>query len=405
MANKRLLRSIEDKFLGGICGGLANYFGFEHTWLIRLLFLVSIFWFGASIWIYLLLWIILPKQKISDLISQSHLEEKKEATDEFEPISGFLKKMYFLFISIVKGIIRLISRFAGVFLLIFTVFATMLFFSSFNFNFGDTFQINGGIQSLGFKRIIAFVIPKSFNLDVLYYAVVIAVIIPLFYLFFLSLILMRNKIKIPNFIHVLTVVFLALDFVYLTIQFKVFKQEFGTKTEKNQTIPVTSNGEYWYISPLNTTKNIGETHLKLESNHKGVLIADSGIFIKNITILIERGSKKQAEILYTISAFGKDERESEFNQKTIQYNFSQENNQLHFPNYFKIPLTQLWRNQAIKMVLKFPVHSKIKLDVFMDEFDLQINGSNSQTNATNLGGKILEIKEDEILISDEFQPN
>jgi len=55
---KLLLRKRESR-IGGVCGGLGDYFGIDET-IFRILFLVGIFTPIPSIFIYLLLWIIIP---------------------------------------------------------------------------------------------------------------------------------------------------------------------------------------------------------------------------------------------------------------------------------------------------------------------------------------------------------
>lgn len=59
-SNKRLTRSRSDKMLGGVCGGLARYFGVDATW-VRIAFVASILLPGPQVLLYLLLWLIIPK--------------------------------------------------------------------------------------------------------------------------------------------------------------------------------------------------------------------------------------------------------------------------------------------------------------------------------------------------------
>jgi phage shock protein PspC (stress-responsive transcriptional regulator) len=56
----RLYRSGIDKKLGGVCGGLAEYFDIDST-LIRLLALISFFLGGIGFPIYIIAWVIIPK--------------------------------------------------------------------------------------------------------------------------------------------------------------------------------------------------------------------------------------------------------------------------------------------------------------------------------------------------------
>ena len=59
---KRLYRSRTDRKIWGICGGLAQYFDVDPV-IVRVLFLVSIFLGTLGIWAYLIMWIVVPKEK------------------------------------------------------------------------------------------------------------------------------------------------------------------------------------------------------------------------------------------------------------------------------------------------------------------------------------------------------
>lgn len=56
---KRLYRNEEQKIIGGVCSGLANYFNIDVT-LVRVLFTVMVFIFGIGLIPYLVLWAIVP---------------------------------------------------------------------------------------------------------------------------------------------------------------------------------------------------------------------------------------------------------------------------------------------------------------------------------------------------------
>ncbi len=59
--NKKLFRSNKDKMLGGVAGGLAEYFSIDPT-LVRIIFVVSLFAGGAGILAYIILWIVVPEE-------------------------------------------------------------------------------------------------------------------------------------------------------------------------------------------------------------------------------------------------------------------------------------------------------------------------------------------------------
>lgn len=58
--NLRWVRS-KNSWFAGVCRGLGEKFGIE-VWILRLLWLVSFFWFGTGLLIYILLAISLPRQ-------------------------------------------------------------------------------------------------------------------------------------------------------------------------------------------------------------------------------------------------------------------------------------------------------------------------------------------------------
>jgi len=60
---KRLYRSETDKMIGGVCGGIAEYFTLDPT-LVRLGYiLLSIFTLFSGVLAYFVLWVVIPKRK------------------------------------------------------------------------------------------------------------------------------------------------------------------------------------------------------------------------------------------------------------------------------------------------------------------------------------------------------
>lgn len=56
---KRLYRSESDRWLLGVCGGIAEYFNLDPN-LIRILFIIFALAFGGGILLYIILWLIIP---------------------------------------------------------------------------------------------------------------------------------------------------------------------------------------------------------------------------------------------------------------------------------------------------------------------------------------------------------
>ena len=59
-SEKRLVRSRTDKMVGGVCGGIGEYFNIDPT-LVRVVFAILVLiGVGSPLLLYLLLWIIMP---------------------------------------------------------------------------------------------------------------------------------------------------------------------------------------------------------------------------------------------------------------------------------------------------------------------------------------------------------
>lgn len=59
---KRLTRSRCSRMLFGVCGGIAEYFNADPTF-IRLGFVICGFW-GFGLLVYIVLWLITPEQQV-----------------------------------------------------------------------------------------------------------------------------------------------------------------------------------------------------------------------------------------------------------------------------------------------------------------------------------------------------
>jgi len=66
MSRGRLYRNVDDKIIGGVCSGLANYFGIDPT-ILRIIFVLL---FGVLFWVYIILWIVVPAKSLQSNITK-----------------------------------------------------------------------------------------------------------------------------------------------------------------------------------------------------------------------------------------------------------------------------------------------------------------------------------------------
>lgn len=116
---KRLYRSEKDRMIGGVCGGLGEYFQVDSS-LFRLLFVVITLFGGAGILLYLVLWIILPRESfLTDTSEETIKKNTEEIKEKAEKVTSSLEKsthkdeskMWWGLIIIIIGLLFLLDNF------------------------------------------------------------------------------------------------------------------------------------------------------------------------------------------------------------------------------------------------------------------------------------------------------
>lgn len=94
--SKRLFRDPDNRILGGVCGGLGNYFNIDPI-VFRIIFILVALGMGFGLIIYIILWIAIPEalttaQKLEMRGEPVTLENiKKAVRDEFENVKRNMK--------------------------------------------------------------------------------------------------------------------------------------------------------------------------------------------------------------------------------------------------------------------------------------------------------------------------
>ena len=86
--NNQLTRSSTDRMIGGVCGGLAEYFNIDSA-IVRLVFVLAVL-SGISPLVYLVLWVVMPEQKAAAPSNAAALPDHPRSAEEwkFDPYTG-----------------------------------------------------------------------------------------------------------------------------------------------------------------------------------------------------------------------------------------------------------------------------------------------------------------------------
>ena len=81
---KRLYRDKSNEMIAGVCSGIAEYLDVDAT-IIRLVFVLFAFLGGGGLWIYLVLWVIMPEKPVT-LTEVVEVQEKATPVKEAKVI-------------------------------------------------------------------------------------------------------------------------------------------------------------------------------------------------------------------------------------------------------------------------------------------------------------------------------
>lgn len=80
-SGRRFFRSEKNAMIGGVCQGLANFLGIDVS-IMRLIFLLAMFFGLSGFWIYIVLWIAIPSESSEIARRERATKEKSSGYDQ-----------------------------------------------------------------------------------------------------------------------------------------------------------------------------------------------------------------------------------------------------------------------------------------------------------------------------------
>ncbi|MCQ2322227.1 MAG: PspC domain-containing protein [Bacteroidales bacterium] len=109
MENKKFERSSTNRVIGGVCAGLADYLNLDVA-LMRVLFVVAALCGSFGFWLYIILWIVAPSQKVLNFNNTQQEKSTIDITPD-EKYGGHKGAVIISIILIVIGLIALMDNF------------------------------------------------------------------------------------------------------------------------------------------------------------------------------------------------------------------------------------------------------------------------------------------------------
>ncbi len=374
---RRLFRNPDDKAVGGVCSGLAAYFDVDTVW-IRLAMFLLIFFGGLSLWVYIILWIIIPEAKTTadkfamrgesaniNNIFKSFKDEAEDVRNRFKN-NSYGNNVRSNISVVLNSIFNVIGRLIGLFLSLFGVFLLVMYVM---FLFGvSVADANGDISNW---KSVLFASSADYALSVFSFILVAG--IPILIILYVGIKLLF-KIKYSNrWLKIsLGIAWLVGIIIGLYTTVTTVKQ-FNEGSKVKETIALHNMGDTIVIKlnpAMNTLKAFGyENADDLDTyfgrNNSGYQFGDLN---RKLTIIgcagldIIESNSDGVELVINYEARGNNKKEANENAKSIKYAYTQNNNELIFDEVFTVLAGTKFRAQEVDIKLKLPKGKVIYFD-------------------------------------------
>jgi len=357
---KKLFRDSDNRVIGGVSAGLAAYFGLDRAW-IRLAFVISVFLFGTGFWVYIVLWVIVPKaitasekllmrgqnidiQSIQKEMLQGNVGNKMNSIAQHG--STLIGRLISGFFKLLAGFVALVL-FAAVLGISIAMVAVFL-------NLNQTHFLND---------LIAFTIHQPETIWAAKIGILLILVTPILSLL---LVIVRALFQLP-IINKTWMLSLAGLFVLGALFLAYAGGSFANKikhTETTQNLMRTSISDTLFLEGLdmptldeNYTEDAGEIAFR----DKGILMGKNDFYLEIDHINVKQSKTDSVTVKIVKRANGLNKKDAIENIEMIQYTANIEGNKITIPSYFSLAKDKKFRWQEVEVSIWIPQNKVIAL--------------------------------------------
>ena len=395
-SSKKLFRDSDDKFLGGVCSGLAHYFGMDVIWM-RLLWLVLFFFFGTGFLVYIILWILIPQaqttaeklQMNGEPVNISNIERK--IREEFQGVSSRVKtgvnevtdtvrssefknkaktgiqEVIDTLGKIILAIFKIFGKFIGA-LLIFIAAATLIALIIGAFSWGS-FEMLAFDHN--FMHYPPFFFDSVFPLWLLIIFGFLAIAIPFVILFMLGLKILSSNVKSfstttkLSLLGVWIIAILGLSFAGINFATQNAYDGVHNQTED---LPIVTL-DTLTIKMIGNDNLSNKKELRRSYNYETVYDNDlEKLYSTRINVDLKSTDKETAFVKIRKESDGKNRLNANKDAESIEYKFSITEKNLLLNGYFLSDLKNKFKDQVIDITVYLPTNSVVYLDASTQTF-------------------------------------
>jgi len=405
---RRLYRDGDNRVLGGVCSGMGAYFNIDPV-ILRVIFILVLFMGGASILIYIILWIVVPKAKTTaqrlemrgkeatiSNIEKSIKEEMTEVGDSYNKFVNTKNEKGVSRIdsfgdvvgSVLRVVLRVLVLLFGAALIIGGIASLIGFVTS--MAIGHSFM-HGGPWNFGSNSNVDmaallnnFVSPGAYTVSLI--AISLLVGIPILLILFIGTKLLFRYKTNNKLIGLGTFGLWLAALIVLSVVAVNQVSNFGKQTSQT----VTQKVECTTCKTLYLEMNddLYETMIDDEISLDRMKIATvngTEKLLGHPRFTIEKSSTDEYLLLIKKHSRGSSTENAQKNVEEITYNFAQKDSTLHFDPYYLLKEKAKWRNQEVYLTLKVPEGKSVYLNQKMTSIISDIQNTENMWDGDMVG--------------------
>jgi phage shock protein PspC (stress-responsive transcriptional regulator) len=375
---KKLFRDMDDRVIGGVCAGVAHYFGIEPRWA-RLLAIISVLIAGSGIPVYLILWIVIPKaltradkmamkgEPINIQNFKKNFDEEveglksgfnrvqKEARPAIDVLGKFIGSAGIMVVRLGVAFIA----FLGIMGMIVLIIGLITFLGYWSSNQLNTFPFN--IVNADFKSILTL-------------SAFIVIFIPLTALVMFAFTVLSTRFTIPKTVYFTMLILWLGGFGVGVYHVSKVTAEFNTEATFSATTALKPSGTYYLrVNPAQYLSKEDSLNYRIDSSgFKGRIIMNTRRgelnLPRNVTIKIVHGDFGKPQIIQEFSANGPNFETALATARRAKHVFIQTDSVLMFNGNTYFPRGELWRDQKVNLILRIPENTRLRIETPVNRY-------------------------------------
>jgi len=378
---RRLYRNPDDKIFGGVCGGISAYFDVDPVW-IRLLWALLVVFAGTGIFIYIILWVIIPKAKTTaeklemrgekvnvNTIQKNVREELEGVKDRVEKFGKKLnsdesrrkfeswgKTTENFFIEVFGALFSVVKRLTGLFIAIISI-AVLVALTAALFT-------TAGVSSFSFPATLPKMIMSQSQLLWLAVGAILFVGVPFTMLLLNGIrLLFKMNMNLKKISVVMLFFWIAGMGICIASGLSIGKQ-FSKRTIVKERLNLNSVQAGRINIEMNATQPELEEEMQEDewfNSTRCLVVNAESLLVHNVRLDIQKSDNDSAELIVIRSSRGESLHDARQQANNIGYNYSVTDSTLKLSSHYSLSTTGKFRAQNIRLILRLPVGKSVFL--------------------------------------------